>query len=77
VGAQVLREYIRSAGSVEAGLQRYVGSVEDPDLIYSNKVLNEYRRLQSIFRAPPPDGAGRHLIPCGAGAASHISGPRR
>jgi hypothetical protein len=49
VGAQVLREYIRSAGSVEAGLQRYVGSVEDPDLIYSNKVLNEYRRLQSIF----------------------------
>lgn len=52
VGAQVLREYIRSAGSVEAGLQRYVGSIEDPDLIYSNKVLNEHRRLQGMF-APP------------------------
>ncbi len=49
VGAQVLREYIRSAGSVEAGLQRYVGSIEDPEQVYSNKVLNEYRRLQSIF----------------------------
>jgi hypothetical protein len=49
VGAQVLREYIRSAGSVEAGLQRYVGSIEDPDLIYSNKVLNEHRRLQGVF----------------------------
>jgi len=52
VGAQVLREYIRSAGSVEGGLQRYVGSIEDPDLVYSNKVLNEYRRLQGLF-APP------------------------
>lgn len=49
VGAQVLREYIRSAGSTEAGLQRYVGSIEDPDQIYSNKVLGEYRRLQSVF----------------------------
>jgi hypothetical protein len=52
VGAQVLREYIRSAGSVEGGLQRYVGSIEDPDLVYSNKVLNEHRRLQAIFSPP-------------------------
>lgn len=57
VGAQVLREYIRAAGSVEAGLQRYVGSIEDPDQIYSNKVLSELRRLQSIF-SPRSQGAG-------------------
>ncbi len=57
VGAQVLREYIRAAGSVEAGLQRYVGSIEDPDQIYSNKVLSELRRLQSIF-SPRSQSAG-------------------
>lgn len=49
VGAQVLREYIRATGSVEGGLQRYVGSIEDPDQIYSNKVMAEYRRLASVF----------------------------
>lgn len=49
VGAQVLREYIRSSGTIEGGLQRYVGSIEDPDQVYSNKVLSEYRRLASAF----------------------------
>lgn len=49
VGAQVLREYIRATGSVEGGLQRYVGSIEDPDQIYSNKVMTEYRRLAAVF----------------------------
>jgi len=49
VGAQVLREYIRQSGSVEGGLQRYVGSIEDPYQVYSNKVLTEYRRLSSVF----------------------------
>jgi len=49
VGAQVLREYIRATGSVEGGLQRYVGSIEDPDQIYSNKVMAEYRRLAAVF----------------------------
>lgn len=49
VGAQVLREYIRLSGSVEGGLQRYVGSIEDPDQVYSNKVLAEYRRLSATF----------------------------
>lgn len=49
VGAQVLREYIRTTGSVEGGLQRYVGSIEDPDQIYSNKVMAEYRRLAAVF----------------------------
>ena len=57
VGAQVLREYIRAAGSVEAGLQRYVGSIEDPDQIYSTKVLSELKRLQSIF-SPRSQSAG-------------------
>lgn len=51
VGAQVLREYIRATGSVEGGLQRYVGSIEDPDQIYSNKVLNEHRRLLALVSA--------------------------
>lgn len=53
VGAQVLHEYIRSAGSVEGGLQRYVGSIEDPDQVYSNKVMAEYRRLVSVFGPRP------------------------
>lgn len=48
VGAKVLKEYIRAEGSVEGGLQRYVGSLEDPEAVYSSKVLAERQRLLAV-----------------------------
>jgi len=50
VGVRVLREYIRSAGSVEAGLQLYNGAADDPDLDYAHKVLAEKQRLEMASR---------------------------
>ena len=58
-GHRVRRQFVdqETGHPVEAGLQRYVGSIEDPDQIYSNKVLSELRRLQSIF-SPRSQSAG-------------------
>jgi hypothetical protein len=50
VGVMVLRESIRRAGSVEAGLQQYNGAADDPDLYYAHKVLAERQRLELVSR---------------------------
>jgi soluble lytic murein transglycosylase-like protein len=55
VGVLVLRESIRRAGSVEAGLQQYNGAADDPDLYYAHKVLAERQRLEIISRRGRPD----------------------
>jgi soluble lytic murein transglycosylase-like protein len=49
VGAVLLKESIRSTGSVEAGLKRYIGA-DDPrrDGGYASRVLGEYARLQAV-----------------------------
>ena len=52
VGALVLKEAIGRAGSVTGGLQRYVGSPNDPDQSYANKVMAEKQRIkQALLRA--------------------------
>jgi soluble lytic murein transglycosylase-like protein len=52
VGAQLLREYIRRAGSEVAGLQLYNGASDDPANAYAAKVIGERERLrQAIERA--------------------------
>lgn len=52
IGTQVLREYIRRAGTEAAGLQLYNGSPDDPAAAYANKVMGERDRLrQAIKRA--------------------------
>ncbi len=66
VGAQILKEYIRRAGDVGEGLQRYVGApADDGEHGYSNKVMTERERLQTMLRqyqkqnrvgAPSPRG---------------------
>ncbi len=49
VGAKVLHDCIRSAGSVEAGLKYYVGAAnQEDDGGYANKVMAEYSRLQRV-----------------------------
>ena len=77
VGAKVLQDCIRVAGSIEGGLRNYVGAanVED-DGGYTAKVLAEHARLQQVVQgqkvpmvassepsspAPAAPAAGRNL----------------
>ncbi len=49
VGALVLQEYIRRAGSIEGGLRYYVGAANLPDDGgYAAKVLAEHARLSQV-----------------------------
>ncbi|MFA9273668.1 MAG: transglycosylase SLT domain-containing protein [Candidatus Aquirickettsiella gammari] len=49
VGAMILKEYVTSAGSIEAGLKRYVGAADnDTDGGYGNLVMGEYKRLKDV-----------------------------
>lgn len=50
VGTLVLKEYIRSAGSLEAGLQQYAGAVSDDEGLYAAKVLAEKQRIESAAK---------------------------
>lgn len=46
VGARVLKESIRRAGGLEAGLQQYAGAAGDADNKYATKVIAERQRLE-------------------------------
>jgi len=48
VGALVLQETIRRAGSLEGGLRLYVGAVTNDGQSYIDKVLSEHGRLQRV-----------------------------
>jgi soluble lytic murein transglycosylase-like protein len=49
VGAGILQEYVRRAGSVEAGLKLYVGAAAfETDAGYGARVMAEYRRLKDV-----------------------------
>lgn len=56
VGAQILKEYIRLAGGLEAGLQMYNGAADDPSQGYAQKVIAEKQRLEQTLRAARPGG---------------------
>lgn len=68
VGAALLRESIRTTGSIEAGLKRYIGA-DDPrgDGGYSARVLGEYAKLQAV-------ASGRHVAATRTPAANATSG---
>lgn len=53
VGAQVLQDAIRRAGSVEGGLRLYVGAVTSDGGWYIDRVLAEHARIQSIALGRP------------------------
>ena len=69
VGASVLQECIRRAGSLEGGLKYYVGAanIED-DSSYAGKVMAEHARLQMVAkgRAIPPIATQPLVIPTSA-----------
>jgi len=49
VGAGILQEYVRRAGSVEAGLKLYVGAAAfETDAGYGARVMAEYHRLKDV-----------------------------
>jgi hypothetical protein len=58
LGAQILKEYIRRTGSLEAGLQFYNGALADPSSQYAQKVLAEREKLQQAARRFDRAGTG-------------------
>jgi soluble lytic murein transglycosylase-like protein len=55
VGAQILKEYMRTTGNLSSALQMYAGALGDSEDQYTNKVMNEKSRLQQVLsqnRAP-------------------------
>ncbi len=54
VGAMILRDCVKAAGSLEGGLKRYVGATEnETDGGYGNLVLAEYKRLKDVAAGKP------------------------
>jgi soluble lytic murein transglycosylase-like protein len=49
VGAQILKEYLRRTGNLGIALQMYAGALGDYEDQYTNKVMNEKRRLQQVL----------------------------
>ena len=45
VGTEILRDYVRRTGSLQAGLQYYNGASRDASARYTRKVMAERRRL--------------------------------
>ncbi len=69
VGAQILKDMIRRAGSIEAGLKLYVGAGNmESDGGYANKVMAEHARLRAVAagkRVPtftPPSSSGADKV---------------
>ncbi len=53
VGAKVLQDCIKQAGSIEGGLRLYVGAVSSDGSDYINKVMAEHQRIQSVALGKP------------------------
>lgn len=54
VGAMILRDCVKAAGSIEGGLKRYVGATDnETDGGYGSLVLAEYRRLKDVAAGKP------------------------
>ena len=51
VGTQILQEYVRRTGTLEAGLQFYVGAYSDGSAGYAHKVMAERERLEGVMRS--------------------------
>ena len=48
VGTQILKDYLRQNGSLQAGLQRYAGWQDDEEKRYARKVISEKERLRRV-----------------------------
>jgi soluble lytic murein transglycosylase-like protein len=56
IGAQILDEYIRRSGGLEAGLQVYAGAPDDGEKAYARKVIAEMQRLKDVLARAPRSG---------------------
>ncbi|MGV3726778.1 transglycosylase SLT domain-containing protein [Hydrogenophaga sp.] len=63
VGARVLQEAVKRAGSVEGGLRLYVGAVTTDGSWYINKVMAEHLRIQSVALGKPVQRAAPQVRP--------------
>lgn len=73
VGAAILKEYIRRAGSIEGGLKHYVGAANmASDGGYAAKVLAEHRRILQVAGkiVPPAKTAPIPTLEAAAGPAT-------
>lgn len=78
VGALILKNYVRRAGSVEGGLKYYVGAANLPhDGGYGAKVLAEYHRIRAVAGTPVPSSpmlmAQKPAAPQPAAAAAPVA----
>ena len=58
VGTRILKEYLLRTGSLSSALQMYVGSTNDEDFSYMEKIMTEKERLRQALHtgpAPKPD----------------------
>jgi hypothetical protein len=53
VGAKVLQDCIKRAGSIEGGLRLYVGAVTTDGNWYVDRVIAEHLRIQSVALGKP------------------------
>ena len=84
VGVQVLKDCIRRAGGLEAGLRFYVGAANlEDDGGYAGKVLAEQHRLRLVasgkqvptFTPPAPPATGTTPLPSRPAAETAKAGP--
>lgn len=75
VGAQVIKEYTKSEGSLQAGLQKYAGASYDPYAGYTAKVFSERQRLYQVLgrRVPEPSAVVVAHAPTEAGEATTVA----
>jgi len=67
VGAKVLQECIKRAGSIEGGLRLYVGAVTTDGNWYVDRVMAEHLRIQSVALGKPmPTSFPRASVPVAA-----------
>lgn len=63
VGAQILREYIARAGSIEAGLQWYNGAPNDRTKQYAERILSQKAQFDRVLadRRARPSATGTRI----------------
>jgi soluble lytic murein transglycosylase-like protein len=49
VGSSILKDYVRLTGNLSIALQMYAGALGDGDDQYTNRVMNEQRRLKRVL----------------------------
>lgn len=49
IGTEILMEYFRKEGNLRSALHRYNGSLQDPSLKYSNRVIAKYNLLKRMM----------------------------